>query len=227
MSRVAAGRQKSRPAADWSGRLGGIVLCAFFALGVVAGIGVTGRHGGLALVRRLRHASRQLAPFAGGGGAIATVERSDGLYLLAGDGSLSGPISARAAGDLPVLSGSGLDYARASQLLEYASLLVRAEALWSELVSEMKVENDGTATLFLEQTHTAVTVDVDRGSLELTRAAAILTRWRARQDLVAAMDLTVSGQAVLRLRQPLPVALQALHNQASFRRPNNGEMASR
>jgi len=222
-----ASRQKSRGVVDWSGRLGGIVLCAFFALGVVAGLGVADRHGGLAMLGRLSHVSRQLAAPLAGGATIATVERGDGLYLLASDGTLNGPVSARAAGDSPVLSGAGLDNSRASQLLEYAGLLVRAEALWSELVSEMRVENDGTATLFLEQTHTAVTVDVDRGSLELTRAAEILTRWRARQDLVAAIDLTVSGQAVLRLRQPLPVALQALRSQASSRPPNHGEMASR
>lgn len=225
---MAADKQKTRPAADWSWRLGGVVLCAFFALGVIAGLSVAGRHGGLALLRRLRHASRQLAATRpGGGGAIATVERSDGLYLLASDGTLSGPVSSRAAGDSPVLSGAGLDNARAAQLLEDAGLLVRAEARLSELVSEMRVENDGTATLFLEQTHTAVRVDVGRGSSELARAAAILSRWRARQDLVAALDLTVSGQAVLRLRQPLPIALQALQNRASFRRPSNGEIASR
>ena len=84
-------------------------------------------------------------------GAIALVERHDGFYQLFSGGELRGPVSPGKQGDLPVLSGDALDNARGSQMVDYTALLVRAETQLSEIISEMRVGDDGTGSLFLER----------------------------------------------------------------------------
>jgi hypothetical protein len=217
--------------AQWGWRLSGLGLCAFFVMGVLAGVSVATGHGHQSLRRLLRlrrlHLGHALEGPGSADSAVAVIERADGLYLLAADGELKGPLSSRMADGLPVMSGPGLDNARGGQLLADAELMVRAEGLLSEMVSEMRVDNGQTAALFLEQTHTRVIVNLDRGAGELARAGAILRRWRAHQDLISAIDMTIDGEAVLSLREPLDVALRQLENGALSNRTANRELASR
>jgi cell division septal protein FtsQ len=131
---------------------------------------------------------------------VALVERADGFYTLAARGGLRGPISPAWQGDLPVLSGPGIENARAAQLLECAGILVRAEADLSEVVSEMWAGVDGRATLFLDRPRIEVTLDVDNSAVEIARAAKVLTLWRGHHDVIAALDLTTPGQAVVRFK---------------------------
>ena len=222
--------------------MGGLVVCAFFALGVMTGFSNTGRAVTLRASATLsiyrdqildslapaRKAAQsyydvlvQWAERAGlyrstshgeisaaisttdlHEGAIAIVERRDGFYELYRGGELRGPVSADKQGDLPVLSGSALDSVRGAQMVEYAAVLVRAETQLSEIISEMRVSDDGTASLFLERERTEVVVDLDSATAELGRAIQVRQHWQGRENLIAALDLTTPGLAVVHLHQP-------------------------
>jgi hypothetical protein len=219
--------------------LGGLVVCAFFALGVMTGFSATGRAitfrasaalssyrnqiiDSLAPARTAaagysavlaqwagrtgiyHHASKGVgvaAPPAGdmGEGAIAIVERRDGFYELFSGGELRGPVSPGVQGDLPVLSGAALDNARGAQLVDYAAVLVRSETQLSEIVSEMRINDDATASLFLERERTEVVIDLDRANTEIQCAIKVRQQWQGRENLIAALDLTTPGLAVVRL----------------------------
>ncbi|MGB0061699.1 hypothetical protein [Candidatus Binatus sp.] len=225
--------------AGWSTRMGGLVVCAFFALGVMTGFSTAGRAVALRAsaslttyrdqivdslaparttaanysavllqwaerARIYHHAANQpgAAAISAGDvrdGAIAIVERHDGFYQLFSGGELRGPVSPAKQGDLPVLSGAALDNARGSQMVDYASELVRAETQLSEIISEMHVGDDGTASLFLERERTEVVIDLDRATTELQRAIKVRQQWQGRENLIAALDLTTPGFAVVRL----------------------------
>jgi hypothetical protein len=219
--------------------MGGLVVCAFFALGVMTGFSTAGRAVALRAsaslttyrdqivdslaparstaenysavllqwaerARIYRHPANQpgAAAISAGDvrdGAIAIVERHDGFYQLFSGGELRGPVSPAKQGDLPVLSGAALDNARGSQMVDYASELVRAETQLSEIISEMHVGDDGTASLFLERERTEVVIDLDRATSELQRAIKVRQQWQGRENLIAALDLTTPGFAVVRL----------------------------
>jgi hypothetical protein len=222
--------------------MGGLVVCAFFVLGVMTGFSATGRAitlrasanlgsyqnqiwDALAPARAVaasystvlvewaeragvyRHASHDAGPATVSArdlreGAIAIVERHDGFYELFSGGELRGPVSPGKQGDLPVLSGAALDNARGSELVDYAAVLVRAETQLSEIISEMSIGDDGTASLFLERERTEVVIDLERETMELQRATKVRQQWQGRENLIAALDLTTPGYAVVRLHAP-------------------------
>ena len=231
----------NRVAAGWGPRLGGLVVCAFFALGVMTGFSTTGRAVTLRASATLGSYQNQimdsLAParaaaanysavlieWAGRAGiyhrasrgpgvaallagdmregAIAIVERRDGFYDLFSGGELRGPVSPGKQGDLPVLSGAALDNARGPQMVDYAAVLVRAETQLSEIISEMRINDDATASLFLERERTEVVIDLDRATVEIQRAIKVRQQWQGRENLIAALDLTTPGQAIVRLHR--------------------------
>jgi hypothetical protein len=214
---VVARQRKAKEMTSWGWRLGGVVLMGFFALGMMAGVSPTGR----ALVARVNDSTRGLrgqaaeiiAPVIffwsglppvpvrpGAPGTVAIVERRDGFYALSERNGLVGPISPQAQGDLPVLSGVGVQNASFDELLRYASILVRAEAALSALISEMRVDDDGAAVFFLVRSQTRLTIDLESAPLELERASELLARWKDHQRLVAALDMTTPGQAVMEVR---------------------------
>lgn len=215
---AAAKKKKRKGGAGWSWRLAGIALCAFFALGVITGLSQSGRifairvetlvnllpyHGRSDLVPTSYVAERGTAAPAqmrGGDGALVLVERGDGFYTIDAQGELRGPVSPARQGDLPVLSGSGVRNARAPQLLEYAAVLVRAEAGLSEMVSEMHVGGDGSATLYLDHPSVAIALELDDTGNEIAHAARVLSLWRDHRELIEVIDLTTPGQAVVRLK---------------------------
>ncbi len=236
---MAVRRGGNKAAAGWNPRLGGLVVCAVFALGVMTGFSTTGRAVTLrasttlgsyrdqmmdsiapartaaasysaVLVEWARRAgvyprgahgpaSAALSTYDMREGAIAIVERRDGFYELFSGGELRGPVSPGKPGDLPVLSGVSLDNARGTQMVDYAAVLVRAEAQLSEIISEMRVGDDGTASLFLEREPTELVIDLDRATTEIQRAIKVRLQWQGRENLLAALDLTTPGLAVVRL----------------------------
>jgi hypothetical protein len=219
--------------------MGGLVVCAFFVLGVMTGFSATGRAVALrtskTLISYQRRIMDSLAPERevasnyygvilewarhvgiyhpvshGPGvesssardmrdGAIAIVERRDGFYELFAGGELRGPVSPGKQGDLPVLSGSAAESAPGKQMVDYAEVLIRAETQLSEIISEMQVADDGTGSLFLEREQTEVVIDLDRAPTELQRVIEVRAQFPGRENLIAALDLTTPGQAVVRL----------------------------
>jgi hypothetical protein len=204
----------------WSGKALGLVVCAFFVFGMATGLSRAGR----ALAARARvtltsywgevsgtfaqwrgHAARSamFTPIprrAPSGDVAALVERRDGFYELYAGGELHGPVQLARVGDVPILSGARIQNAAAEDLVQYASVLVRSEAILSGLVSEMRLDEDGTASLFLDRSHTELRVDLDNASAQLRRAAQVLGQWRGRQQSISMIDMTVPGEAVMRFR---------------------------
>ena len=239
MVAAVARRKRENVVTGWNARMGGLVVCAFFVLGVMTGFSTTGRAVALrtsdTLISYQRQFMESIAPardlaanysgviveWAGHAGlyhrtthapgaaalsardlrdgAIAIVERRDGFYQLFAGGELRGPVSPGVQGDLPVISGAAVEDARGNQMVEYAAVLVRAETQLSEIVSEMQVADDGTGSLFLEREQTEVVIDLDRAPAELDRAIEVRSKWQGRENLIAVLDLTTPGQAVIRL----------------------------
>jgi hypothetical protein len=92
----------------------------------------------------------------------------------------------------------------ASDLLNDAAILVRAEAQMSSLVSEMRIDTDGTTSLYLDRERLAVMIDLDQEQSELPRALEVLKQWQGRERLIAMLDMTTPGMAVVRLKTDLP-----------------------
>jgi hypothetical protein len=217
-------KKKSKSSSGWSWRLTGIALCAFFALGVITGLSQAGR----VLARRIEalleclpHSGRsELIPAAyrvflfreptaekfarprvavrSPTDTIALVEHPDGFYQIDSEGGLRGPVSPADTVDLPVLSGSGVENARAAQLVEYAGQLIRAEAALSAIISEMRVTSSGEVSLFLDRPHLVIALALGQFPLQLTRAARVLDVWRGHHELIGIIDMTTPGEAIVR-----------------------------
>jgi hypothetical protein len=236
--------------AGWNPRTAGLVLCAFFALGVMTGFSATGRALTLrataqvnALVSRaidsfaparaaadryteavryfaarlglIRIAAPQVPSGARRGGVVAIVERRDGFYALLVDGELRGPIAPGQSSDLPVLSGAALEASRGSDLVADAAVVVRAEAELSKIISEMRINDDGTGSLFLDHPRTEIDINLTNSALELRHAAEVLKRFEGREQAIAGLDMTTPDQAVVRLRG---VDTNALAKKGALRR---------
>jgi hypothetical protein len=210
---VAAKRKKAKEQkrSGWSWRLAGLALCAFFALGVATGLSGSGHL--LAtraqflfqLATHLKHAA--LAPSAMAptpprptGNTVALVKHVDGFYALDAAGDLRGPVAPATEPDMPILSGATVANAGGARLVEYAAILVRAEAGLGAEISEMRVDTDDDAILFLDRPALPITIDVAHAAAQVNEAARVLSIWRGHRDLLVALDLTVPGQAVARLR---------------------------
>lgn len=212
---------RRRETKGWSRRLMGVVLCAFFGLGVITGFSAPGRAltsslvasarqpwerltVALAPLRALAGGSTRLSPaLAASDGAVALIERTDGFYALYPSGYLRGPLSPQGLDDLPVLSGPGAASAPAQALVADAKIAVRAEARLSALVSEMRLAGDNTASLFIEGTRIEVVLRLDRANEELARAERVMKLWGGRKQWLAKLDLTVPGEAIVEPRSSL------------------------
>ena len=210
-------RSVASSAQGWSRRLLGVVLCAFFVLGMATGLSAAGRalagrvvDTTLSYWREARRAlamtsfqSGRLAPagfMAAPGNAVALVERGEGLYELMSAGELRGPVEAGSQDDLPILSGAAIETATADDLVGYAAVLVRAEAELSDLVSEMRMDKDGTASLFLERARMQIDFDPAHAATELARAGWVIRHWRGQAPgMIVSLDMTTPGQAVVRM----------------------------
>jgi hypothetical protein len=247
-------KKKSKAGSGWTWRMAGVALCVFFALGVITGLSQSGRviaRRIQALLERLPHGSRSELipayqalffnePSANVGRssrtaivqrmeAIALAEHPDGFYQLDGEGRLSGPLSPADIADLPVLSGNGIESARAPQLVEYAGELIRAETVLAAVISEMRVTSPDEIRIYLDRSHLEIVLMHGDFALELARAARILEVWRGRRQLPGMIDMTVPGEAIVRpraeiiehpdrgtfFRAVMPVPLKTLHYEIS------------
>lgn len=224
---VVAKRKKAKKGSEWSWRLAGIALCAFFGLGVATGLSGGGhaladrmqlllRLGSLIKHSTFAQASPLATPPRPTGNVVAMVKRADGFYTLDAAGDLRGPLAPAAEGDMPILSGAIAGSASGEQLVNFASILVRAEAALGAEISEMRIDRDQEAVLYLDRPAVPITIDLGRADPEIAAAARILTIWRGHHDLIAALDLTVPGQAVARLR---PAAFDVIKHGHGASRP--------
>ncbi|MGH7897193.1 MAG: cell division protein FtsQ/DivIB [Candidatus Binatia bacterium] len=139
--------------------------------------------------------------------AIAILLASEPL-LVSDDGVPFPPLAGETAAGLPYVSGlAGKDLSagpvvetlrRAARLIE----LWQEHADWPEL-SEVRAEGEH---LMLHPQRTPMVIrfaaESGAGAEELSRLAAVLELWRGRESEVAAIDLSLPGQALLRLRNP-------------------------
>ncbi len=259
--------------------MAGLLLCAFFILGVITGFSEPGRRLTARLSRlmcewaartlnraepvrnALEYFRQEIAPLEGipalgrlartmklprprekatsadrpayrSPGTVALIEKGSGFYALSAEGGLAGPVSPTGQTDLPVLSGSGVENADAVELVRDAAMLVRTEAELSNPVSEMQLERDGTATLFLERARMEIVIDSGREAPELHRALQVLRLWQGRERLIARLDMTAPGLAVVRLRAELPrpqgrLAKREMDRHKSARNGNAGVRIAR
>jgi hypothetical protein len=225
---VAGSKKKKKTGSGWNWRLAGIALCAFFALGVITGLSQPGRvlaRRIQALIKRLPHSGRsELIPAAyhtfffrepGAGKfgrspagvpagaptqAIALLERGNGFYQIDSAGSLLGPVAPTNTADLPVLTGNGVENADAAQLVVYAGRLIRAEAVLSAIISEMRVTSSGEMRLYFDHSHLVIVTGAGQFFLQLAHAAKVLRMWRGHLQLIAMIDMTIPGEAIVQLR---------------------------
>jgi hypothetical protein len=234
---VAAGAER------WRARTGGLVVVAFFAMGMVTGVSALGHSmtaraiesvrplvnsislavaparaaaigkyfAAIAWVDRAKLlGSRKHIPIPSGltgyssEPPVALVRRGADLYELSSDGGLHGPVSPAATADLPLITNLRHDPLSGADAVVFAALAVRAEAALGQLISELRVNADASVTLCLERSRLEITIDSDRAPDELEGARAVLKRLEGRERMVAAIDLTTPGEAVVRLRAPLP-----------------------
>lgn len=221
-------KKKGKTTSGWSWRLAGIALCAFFALGVITGLSQSGRvlaHRIAALLELLPHSNRseivptafhtfslrdpaatfgrltaRMTAQAAPSEAIALIERPEGFFQIGSEGGLQGPVSPGDSPDLPVLSGSAVESATPLQLVEYARLLIRAEAILSAIISEMSVTSSGEMRLFLDRPHVLIVLAPGQFSLQLARAARVLELWREHGEMPAMVDMTIPNEAIVRLQ---------------------------
>jgi hypothetical protein len=204
-----------------------LALCAFFALGVVTGSSGSGhllaqraqflfrlgshiRHGALAPT------ATTPAPPLPTGNTVALVKHVDGFYALDAAGDRRGPVAPATESDMPILSGAAITNASGTRLVEYAAVLVRAEAGLGAEISEMHVDTDDGATLYLDRPALPIAIEFAHAAAQIEEAARVLAIWRGHRDLLVALDMTVPGQAVARLR---PAAFAALRRAADDRAP--------
>ena len=218
---VAAAKRKKAQAkkrSEWSWRLAGLALCVFFALGVATGLSGSGHLLAqrarflLRLGSYIRHAaltpSTTLpAPPLPTGNTVALVKHVDGFYALDAAGDRRGPVAPATESDMPILSGAAITNASGTRLVEYAAILVRAEAGLGAEISEMRVDTDDGATLYLDRPALPITIDFAHAATQIAEAARVLAIWRGHRDLIVALDMTVPGQGVARLR---PAAFAAM-----------------
>jgi hypothetical protein len=230
-------RKASGGGTGWNRRLAGIALVAFFALGYFLGLGSATNlftHRAIDVAARYRSQIREQSALirlwppakvqppepVHTGGPLAMVERRDGFYALYEWGELRGPVSAGTEDNLPIISGPALESASAADLVGDAKILVRAEVALAEMISELRLDDDGEAALFLDRSRTEVAIDLDHAAAELARAGRVLRRWRGREAEIAALDMTTPGQAVMRLR---PGALARLNGEGAGKPGKSGK----
>ena len=64
----------------------------------------------------------------------------------------------------------------------------------SSLVSEMRIDNDGTASFYLDRERMARDGRFgSRSELQLRRASEVLKQWQGRERLIAMLDMTTPG----------------------------------
>jgi cell division septal protein FtsQ len=124
--------------------------------------------------------------------------------LVAADGTVFPPLAGEPIDGLPYLTGIGgeLDSPLADERLRQVAAIVshwQKHADWPA-ISEVRPEGDDLV-VFVAGTPLAVRFSVDARLDDFTRLSAVLDLWRGREAVVAAIDVSMPGQAVMKLRR--------------------------
>lgn len=122
---------------------------------------------------------------------------------VAADGEVFPPCEAEAIDGFPYVTGVG-GAPRSGQVAERLRRAARLVVLWRAhsqwpSISEVRPAAD-ELTVFLASTPLAVRFPVEVGAEDFARLGTVLEIWRGREAQLAAIDLSLPGEAVLRLR---------------------------
>lgn len=134
--------------------------------------------------------------------------RPDDPLFVAEDGILFAPFPGEAIEGLPWISGLGIGDLEerpgwALEKLRRAAAVIRGwerHPGWPR-ISEVRPEGDGEVVVYPERIRLAVRFGEPIADDAFGRLEAVFRRWRGSETNVAAIDLTVPGQAVLRMRK--------------------------
>lgn len=142
---------------------------------------------------------------------VALVLARSGPLLVDAEASLFPPISGESLEDYPYITGlpataEGLPAPWSVDRLKRA---LRVLDLWRKgsgrpALSEIRPEEGGDVVAFPENNPMAIRFAADVDAEQLARLTTVLTLWRGREAQIAGVDLTMPGQAVLKLRGSLP-----------------------
>ena len=126
--------------------------------------------------------------------------------LVGADGEVFPEIEGEPIDGLPYVTGfagKDLSSAPAAERLRAAARVIR---LWREhsswpVISEVRPEGE-ELVVFVAGTPLAVRFAAQASTDDFARLSAVLELWRGREAQVAAIDLSLPGEAVLKLRQP-------------------------
>ena len=125
--------------------------------------------------------------------------------LVAGDGAVFPALDGEAVDGLPYVTGvSAMERASSdggNRLREAARLVAlwQAHAEWPA-ISEIRLDGE-ELVVFAAGTPLAVRFATETKAEDFARLAAVLELWRGREAQVAAIDLSLPGQAVLKLQR--------------------------
>src|SRR5713226_5371300 len=80
----------------------------------------------------------------------------------------------------------------------------------------MRVDTEDGETLYLDRPALPITIDFANAETQIAEAASVLAICRGHRDLLVALDMTVPGQGVARLR---PAAFAAMRRATDDRAP--------
>ncbi|HUE40178.1 MAG TPA: FtsQ-type POTRA domain-containing protein [Candidatus Binatia bacterium] len=144
--------------------------------------------------------------------------------LLASDGTVFPAVDGESLDGLPYVSGIGvrspISPADAERLRAAARLVLRwrEHEQWPAL-SEVRCEGDGLV-VFAAGMPLSVRFGAEARADDLARLSTVLELWRGREAQVAAIDLTLPGEAVLKVRR-LGKATKRLARRAVTHNPVN------
>jgi cell division protein FtsQ len=133
------------------------------------------------------------------------IVRFDELYYVDRRGHVLGPLNREDSRNFPMITGleEGTQRAFAPVALPRTAQLLR----WCERrrtindLSEVHVDREAGITLFPADVNVAVELGWGRWTEKLNRSARVFAAWQERLDRLAAIDVSLPEQVIVRLRQ--------------------------
>jgi hypothetical protein len=95
----------------------------------------------------------------------------------------------------------------------------------SAIISDMRVKPNGEITLFLDRPPLMIALASGQFSLQLARAARVLDLWHRHRELIAMIDMTTSGEAIVHPSPETALSFDAGSGDRSRRPPEFNSIA--